>query len=97
MVLLFGVDFGFCPVEDPELVVGSHVDQRDRDGTRAGLPSRRRREENIADEVAVGGIGGGVDAEPIEMRRRVNAGPSDRDPVARFGYGVRGDGNRNVR
>ncbi|GER43789.1 hypothetical protein STAS_20666 [Striga asiatica] len=56
VVLLFRVDFRLRPVEDPELVIGSQVDQRERNGARPGRPSGRGREEDVADEVCVRGV-----------------------------------------
>lgn len=96
VVGLVRVDLGFGPVEDPELVVGSHVDERDRDGARPGLPVWGGGEEDVADEVAVGGVCRGVDPQPVEMRRRGDAGPLDRDRVARFGDGFWGDGDGDL-
>lgn len=38
MVMAFGVDFGFGPVEDPERVIGAEVGDGQGNGTRPGLP-----------------------------------------------------------
>lgn len=72
MVLALRVDFGAGPSEDPEGVVGSEVDEREGEGARPGLPGRGFGEEEVADEVVVGGGGRRVDAYPVELRRRID-------------------------
>lgn len=79
VIVTLRVDLGFGPVEDPEGVVGSEVDQRNRNVTSSGLPGGGGGEEDVADEVLVGRGGGRVDSEPVESRRRFNAGPLDDD------------------
>lgn len=81
MVLALRVDFGIRPSEDPELVVGSEVRQGDGEGARPGSPGGRGGEEEVADEVVVGGVGWGVYAEPVEGRRGRDLGPADCDGV----------------
>lgn len=95
LVLAVGVDFGSGPVEDPEGVVGSEIDEREGNGTRPGFPCGRIGEEEVADEVIVEGIGRGVNSEPIEVGGGVNAGPVNEDGVAGFGEdgGVHRDGD----
>lgn len=85
VIVTLWVDLRFGPVEDPEGVVGSEVDQRNRNVTSSRLPGGGRGEEDVADEVVVGGGGGRVDSEPVEPGRRFNAGPLDDDQVAGFG------------
>lgn len=82
VILTFRVDLGLGPAVDPEGVVGSEVDQRDRDVPGSGLPARGRGEEDVADEVVVVGGRGRVDSEPVELGRGFDAGPLDDDGVA---------------
>lgn len=62
-----GGDLGFRPAEDPELVGGAEVDEGEREGAMAGLPGGGIVEEEVADEVGIGGVRRRVDAEPIEV------------------------------
>ncbi|KAL6958784.1 hypothetical protein U1Q18_041860 [Sarracenia purpurea var. burkii] len=91
VILAFGVYLRLGPSEDPELVAGSEVDYGDCDGARPGFPVGGGGEEEVANEVVRGRAGRRVNAEPVEFRRRVDAGPSDRDRVTRFGEGLRGN------
>lgn len=69
VVLALRVDLGLGPAEYAEGVVGSEVDEWEGEGTRPGLPRGGFREEEVADEVVVGGGGRRVDAYPVQLRR----------------------------
>lgn len=59
-------DVGAGPAEDAELVGEAEVDEGQGKGAGAGGPGRGGGEEEVADEVGGGGVGGRVDAEPVE-------------------------------
>lgn len=69
MILTLRVDFRFSPVEYAEGVLGSEIDEREGKGTRAGFPGWGFGEEQVADEIVVGGGGWRVDTYPVEHRR----------------------------
>lgn len=93
MVVVLGVDLRLEPPEDPEVVVGSEVDERESDGTRPGFPCGGGVEEEVADEIVRPGSGRRVDSDPVEPRRRIDAGPPDCYWVAGFGEDFWGDGD----
>lgn len=65
------VDLVVGPAEDAEGVIGSEVDEGEADGAGAGSPGGAGGEEDVSDEIGVGGVGWGVDAQPVEMGRGI--------------------------
>lgn len=88
------VDLVGGPAEDAEGVVGTEVGEGEVEGASAGGPGGGGVEEEVTDEVVVGGVWGGVDAEPVEGGRGGGAGPLNVDRVVGFGeeFGGGGDG-----
>lgn len=97
MILTFRVDFGLGPVEDTEGVVGSEVDERERESAGAGLPGGGFGEEEVADVVFVGGGGWRVDCDEVEIGRGLDTGPPEGDGIAGFREGGWGDGEGGFR
>lgn len=78
-------DLAAEPAKEAELVIGSEVDEGEGDGSGSGKVSGGGVEEEVADEIAVGGVRGRVDPEPIEIGGGVDVGPLDLDCVVGFG------------
>lgn len=96
VVVVAVVDLLALPSEDAEDVVGAEVYEGDIDGAGTGAPAVGGVEEDVADELVVSGVRRGVDAEPVQIRRRVDAGPPHGDGAVGPGEGRRGHGEGNA-
>lgn len=85
MVVVAIVDLVSGPSEDAELVMGSEVGKGEGDGSGSTKVVRGGVEEEVADEILVGGARWRVDAKPVEIGGGVDAGPPDLDGVVGFG------------
>lgn len=85
VIVVFGVDLGLSPSEDPERVVGPEVGEREGNGPGPGLPRRGGGKERVTDEMVVMGVRGRVDSNPVKVGGGVDSGPGDGDVITGFG------------
>lgn len=96
MVAVAVVDLVAGPSEDAEDVISAEVDKGDFDGAGASGPATGVSKEDVSDEILVAGVRRRVDAEPIEFRRRFDAGPSHSNGATGASEGRGGNGDRNA-